>query len=108
GRASVYGKAGELVSEGKRVVALDPFYFGESKIAKRDWLFAILLAALGDRPLGIQASQVAATAKWLHTARRLGPATIVSVGQRSSLFSMVAAALEPDAIAGLEADSGAS
>ncbi|MSU51157.1 MAG: hypothetical protein EXS37_19060 [Opitutus sp.] len=102
GRSSVGAQARQWVDEGRRVVAIDPFFFGESKIANQAGLFAILVAALGERPLGIEASQVAATARWLHTIRGLGPVTVVSVGPRSSLFSLVAAALEPGAIAGLE------
>ena len=45
---------------------------------------------------------MAATARWLQTGRRLGPVTVESVGPRSSVFSLVAAALEPDAITALE------
>src|SRR5262249_40918834 len=102
GRSSVATQAARLLSEGKRVVAIDPFYFGESKVGKRDYLYALLLAAVGERPLGIQSSQVAAAARWLHNGRRFGPVTLISAGPRSSLFSLVAAALEPDAIAALE------
>jgi hypothetical protein len=102
GLAGAASHAGHLLGQGKRVVALDPFYFGESKIAKRDWLFAILIAALGERPLGLQASQVAAAARWLQTERRAGPATVVAIGPRSSLFGAIAAALEPQSIAALE------
>jgi dienelactone hydrolase len=102
GRSKAAMHVERLVKEGKRVVALDPFYFGESKIAKRDYLFAILIAALGERPLGLQASQVAAAARWLETERNLGPVSLVTVGPRSSLFGIIAAALEPESIAGVE------
>jgi len=102
GRSSVATQAAQLLAEGKRVVAIDPFYFGESKLGKRDYLYALLVAAIGERALGIQASQVAAAARWLRTGRRLGPVTLMSAGPRSSLFSLVAAALEPDAISALE------
>ena len=101
GRASLSGEARRLLAEGQRVVAVDPFYFGESKIEKRDWLFAILLAALGDRPLGIQASQVGAAVSWLR--REHGePVRIVAAGPRTSLIALVAAALDPEPIAGVE------
>src|SRR6185369_11753591 len=63
GRSSVAGQAAQFLAEGKRVVAIDPFYFGESKLGKRDFLFAILVAAEGERALGIQASQMAAAAR---------------------------------------------
>ena len=71
---------------------MDPFYFGESKISKRDFLFALLLSSVGDRPLGIQASQIAAIARWLKT-----PVSIQAFGPRSSLIASVAAALWKDA-----------
>ena len=95
GRAALATEARRLVTlEGRRVIAVDPFYFGESKIAKRDWLFALLISSVGDRPLGIQASQIAAVARWIGS-----PVTVESFGPRTSLIASVAAALEPRAIA---------
>ena len=62
GRTNVASEAVKFLGMGKRVVAVDPFYFGELKIPKRDYLYALLLAGVGERPLGLQASEVAATA----------------------------------------------
>jgi len=94
GRAALAAEARRLVDlEGRRVVAVDPFYFGESKITKRDWLFALLISSVGDRALGIQASQIAAVARWVGS-----PVTVESFGPRTSLIAEVAAALEPRAI----------
>jgi hypothetical protein len=94
GRAALTPEARRLVKqEGRRVIAVDPFYFGESKIAKRDWLFALLISSVGDRPLGIQASQVAAVARWSKSR-----VTVESFGPRTSLIAEVAAGLEPNAI----------
>jgi hypothetical protein len=91
GRAALAPEALRLVKqEGRRVIAVDPFYFGESKITKRDWLFALLISSVGDRPLGIQASQIAAVARWIKL-----PVTVESFGPRTSLIAVVAAALEP-------------
>lgn len=104
GRASAAAAAEieRLLAGGARVLAVDPFYFGESKVESRGYLFGLLLAAVGERPLGIQASQLAAVARWSQANHDTQPATIVAVGPRSSLFSLVAAALEPKAIAGAE------
>jgi hypothetical protein len=94
GRAALAAEARRLVEqEGRRVVAVDPFYFGESKIAKRDWLFALLVSSVGDRALGIQASQIAAVARWIKS-----PVVVESFGPRTSLIAAVAAALEPKLI----------
>jgi dienelactone hydrolase len=102
GRAAAAPRVRELLAAGHRVVAVDPFYFGESKIAGQPGLFAILVAALGERPLGIQAGQVAAVARWLADGRGLGPVGLVTEGPRTGLIGLVAAALEVDAISGLE------
>jgi hypothetical protein len=56
-------------------------------------LFALLISSVGDRPLGIQASQIAAVARWIKSR-----VTVESVGPRTSLIAAVAAALEPKAI----------
>jgi dienelactone hydrolase len=93
GRGALAREAQRLLSEGRRVIAVDPFYFGESRIAKRDFLFALLVSSIGDRPLGIQAGQIDAVARWLKT-----PVSIEAFGPRSSLIATVAAALNPRAI----------
>lgn len=91
GRASVAGQVRELVGKGSRVVAIDPFYFGESKIAQRDFLYALLVSAVGDRPLGIQSSQIVAIADW--AAEKFGqPVSLVATGERTSLMALTATA----------------
>jgi len=102
GRSSVGDLTQELLEAGNRVVAIDPFYFGESKIKNRDFLFALLVSAVGDRPLGIQAGQISAAARW--AAEQFGSARvrIVADGHRSSVIALVASALEDKAISGIE------
>jgi hypothetical protein len=94
--------AERLLAAGQRVLAVDPFYFGESKIAARDMLFALLVASVGERPLGIQASQLAAVARWSAGQHQGGPVAVVSVGPRTSVMALAAAALEEKAIGRLE------
>ena len=92
----------EWLDRGYRVIALDPFYLGESKIAERDFLHALQLSCVGDRPLGVQAAQIAAIARWAKGEFPGGPAHIVAVGPRTGLATLVASALEPLAIDGVE------
>ncbi|HEV3145526.1 MAG TPA: acetylxylan esterase [Gemmataceae bacterium] len=101
GRPALVDLAEKHLAAGHRVLAVDLFYFGECKIKQHDWLFAILLAAVGDRPLGLQAGQLQAVARWAEK-EFLHPAKIVAVGPRLSAAALVAAALEPKAIAGVE------
>jgi dienelactone hydrolase len=105
GYKSAISRIRQLLADGYRVLALDPFYVGGSKITKRDFLFALLVAAVGDRPLGLQASQLAAVARWLHSDRRLGPVALVACGEQLSLSALMAAALEQNAIERLEMTS---
>jgi dienelactone hydrolase len=98
GRQSAAAKAAELLSAGYRVIAVDPFYLGESKIAQRDFLFALLVAAVGDRPIGLQASQVAAVARWATALYATDSVTLIALGPRSSAMALIAGALEDKAI----------
>ncbi len=102
GRKEASGQAQELLARGNRVFVVDPFTLGESKIAEKEYLFALLIATVGDRPLGLQAGQLAAIARWAQAERKAGPVTIVADGRRASVMAIVAAALEGTAIAGLE------
>lgn len=99
GRAAVTDDIEKLLAAGQRVLAVDPLFFGESKIVARDWLWGLMLDTVGDRPLGVLASQVVAIARHAHNTDRSGrTVTLHSIGPRSSLFTLVAAALEPQAI----------
>ncbi len=96
GRAELGSEIRSLLDQNQRVVAIDPFYFGESRIETRDFLFALLVSALGERPLGIEASQVASVARWLK--QKYGAISVTAYGPRTSLITLVAAAVETDAI----------
>lgn len=92
-----------LVAEQTRVVAVDPFYFGESRISQRDFLYGLLVHAVGERCLGIQADQVAAVSRWLVSTNQSEPVTVHAVGRRTGLIALVAGVLENDAIAAVDA-----
>jgi hypothetical protein len=104
---------------------LDPLFFGQnmpdaapdsSKSGVR--AFAQLLAAVGQRPLGLEASQVTAVVRWLGQdldhgspsppfgretqSRPPPPVQIVTTGPRSETVAMVAASLEPALFSALE------
>ena len=102
GRKEAAGAVKARLDEGYRVFAADPFYVGESKVAERDYLFALLIAALGERPLGLQATEIAAVARWAVGERKAGPVTVFTDGPRTGVMALAAAAIETEAIAGLE------
>jgi hypothetical protein len=102
GRQSVAAEVEQLLAAGQRVLAVDPFYFGESKIRSHDSLFALLVAAVGDRLLGIQASQLGAVARWATAQFDESTPRLLAIGPRSSLIGLVAAGLEESAIGEVE------
>lgn len=101
GRGPLTEEAARQLKAGKRVCVVDLFYFGNARIAQKDFLFALLVAAVGERTLGIQTSQLAAVAIWLKETRR-APVKLVAHGPRHSLIALIAAALEPKAVAAAE------
>lgn len=101
GRTAAATQVEQLLKSGRRVLSVDPFYFGESKIAERDFLYGLLVAAVGERPLGIQAGQIAAISRWLAEEQQTGPVVVIAVGRRTGLGALVGAALETEAISGL-------
>jgi len=102
GRQSVSAEVERRLAAQQRVLVVDLFYLGESRIRTHDYLFALLVAAVGDRPLGIQSGQLAAIARWSQAVYSGEPASVVALGPRTSTIALVAAGLEPDAIGRLE------
>jgi dienelactone hydrolase len=102
GRAKHAAEIEKLLAAGHRVLAVDPFYFGESQIAQRGYLFQLLISAVGERPLGVEAGQIAAIARWLHAERQLRPVKLAAIGPRTSACALVTAALEIESIGRVE------
>ncbi len=96
GRAAAAADVVRLLAAGYRVIAADPVNLGESSL-QHGWLFCLFLAAVGDRPLGLQASQVTAIARWA-AAEYHAPVTVVGMGRRCCVAALVAADLEPRTI----------
>lgn len=106
GRKSVAAAVETELAAGRRVLAVDPWYFGECGMGSRDYLFALLISTIGDRPLGIQAGQISAIARWSREEFKSEPVRIVTVGPRSSAIALVATALELKAIGSVETRQG--
>jgi hypothetical protein len=122
GMASTVDDVSNDISRGQRVLVLDPLFFGENVPGGADRevpAFAQMLNSLGERPLGLEASQVAGVVQWLGKDLDHGSPTpltagaspvksvpavrIVTSGPRSETVAMVAAALEPELFVRLEA-----
>jgi len=100
GRAELAGRVDALVKDGARVLAVDPLLWGESRAKAQDpeFLFALFVAAVGERPLGIQAAELIAIARAERAKSPSRPVVLEAHGPRASAAALVAAALEPSAI----------
>lgn len=96
GRAKLAERAKALMNDGRRVVVVDLYGFGEAVPPSHVYLYGLLVGSIGERPLGIDCGQLAAVAKWRKAVDGKAP-TIEAVGARSGLIAIVFAALEPDA-----------
>ena len=101
GHKSMAARAAKLLEEGRRVVAVDLCDQGEM-VLQRNMLFPLLVAAVGERPLGVQAGQLAAVSRWLADDRGLAPLTLTAVGPRATTIALVAAAMDEKSVARLE------
>jgi dienelactone hydrolase len=96
GRREALAVVSDRVNRGEQVLALDPLFVGETipqKPDPTDW--ELLTATTGDRPLGIEAAQVIAAAKWLRGISGQRPVRLETSGIRSEIIGLIAAALEP-------------
>jgi dienelactone hydrolase len=115
--------AAEDVNRGRRVLVLDPLFFGENVPGTGERLnvpvFSQLLAGVGERPLGLEAAQVTGVVRWLAQDLDHGSPTphlpetspnvpitrvqVITSGPRSETVAMVAAAINPEFFSELEA-----
>jgi hypothetical protein len=124
GRASMTVEAGNDVDRGQRVLVLDPLLFGENIPGPEDDLsgYAQMLSTVGERPLGLQAAQVAAIARWLQAdsvdgsatpgsrvlaaSSAIAPPRVVTDGPRAETVALVSAAMVPELYSSIEVRHG--
>jgi len=93
-------EAGEAVSDrvnrGEQVLALDVVFNGVTVPQSPDPTdYEMIVASLGDRPLGLEVGQLIGAAKWLAQTSGQTTLRIETTGFRSQVVALVAAALEP-------------
>jgi len=100
GRKSAADQIASLLAAGQRVIAVDPFYLGESNLEreKRGYLFALLVSSVGERPLGVQARQLQQIARHLKASKQANKVSLQAIGPRTSLIALAAAATDEKAI----------
>jgi dienelactone hydrolase len=92
GRTTVVDQIESLLSKKSRVLAVDPFYLGESNLGKHGDRLALVVSSVGARPLGVQADQLRSVTRWATTRFGKPVEQVVANGPRISLAALVAAA----------------
>ena len=92
GKEQAKAIAAHAFEAGQHTFLISPFYFGKSKFERRDFLLALLVSTVGERPLGVQASQFRAIIDWI-AKEHSEPIDVVSEGIRHSMIVLVANAL---------------
>lgn len=92
--------AGREVSDranrGEQVLAADLLFTGDAASASPGPRgYAQMLAAMGDRPLGMEAAQLISLANWLKSANGAAKVRVEANGMRNQVAALVAAAAEP-------------
>jgi hypothetical protein len=98
GRASLASISSQQLAAGNRVLALDLFNFGETNLGKQDFLYSILVSALGERPLGVQTSQLAAISGWAMEEFGGQPVNFETLGPRTSTIALITSVLSTNRI----------
>jgi hypothetical protein len=104
-------EAGETVSDrvnrGEQVLALDVVFNGETVPQSPDPTdYEMIVASMGDRPLGLEVGQLIGAAKWLAQTSAQTTLRIETTGFRSQVVALVAAALEPRLFSDVVATGG--
>jgi dienelactone hydrolase len=97
GRKAAGQAVSDGVNRGEQVLALDLVFNGETVPQSPDPTdYELIVASMGERPLGLEVGQLIAAAKWL--ARTSGQARLrlEAAGMRSQVVALLAAALEPE------------
>jgi dienelactone hydrolase len=96
GRRALAAEVSDRLNRGEQVLALDLVFTGDAAPRKPEpYQYAQMFSTLGRRPLGIEAAQLIAAARWLREARRAPSIRLVSRGLRSQVTALAAKALEP-------------
>lgn len=97
GKKAAANEVSERLNRAEQVLAIDPLFIGDSIPSDPGPRgYTQMLRALGDRPLGIEAAQLIASARWLRQTLGAPSVRLESSGIRAQVISRVAAALEPE------------
>jgi len=83
----------QYLDRGEQVLALDLFFNGDLLPDRGSW--ELLTDSSGARPLGLEAAQLVAIARWLHSTTGK-PVQVETVGIRNQVIALTTAAIAPE------------
>jgi len=95
----------DRLERGEQVLLLDIVFTGEAA-PKRPGRFTSMLNSVGERPLGMEAAQLIALARWAKEYWHAPRLRVESTGLRSQMVSLIASALVPDLFSSVEIHGG--
>ena len=98
GRRTVVLQILQALVTGRRVLVADILDTGELQTA---WQYQMLMAAAGQRPLGVQVGQLSALIQWICRRYRTSSLHLQALGQLLPVVALTAAALEPKHLSSL-------
>jgi dienelactone hydrolase len=106
GKKEAQVEVADRVNRGEQVLAADLLFTGDTTPGEHGASsFAQMFSTIGERPLGLEAAQLAALAEWLGTNSE-GKVRVHASGIRSQMIALVAAALHPEIFANVEIRDG--
>ncbi len=94
------------LERGEQVLVVDLVGMGDAAPDQPFTLFAEMLAATGERPLGIEAAQLNGLARWAQHQWAPPHIRLEGTGIRSQVISLVASAVEPSLFSQIELHAG--
>jgi dienelactone hydrolase len=109
GKAALVESATEHLNRGEQVLALDLLFFGDAKPEKPAFAdYALILASCGRRPLGLEAAQLLAAARYFQKLFQAAALRLESTGMRSQVVALTAAAAESGVFSEVRTGEGVS
>ncbi len=94
------------LERGEQALVLDLLFTGEAAPPRHAELMAEMLAATGERPLGMEAAQLIGIIHWAQQTWAPQRVRLESDGIRSQMVSLIAAALQPQLFSTVEIHQG--
>jgi hypothetical protein len=95
----------DRVNRGEQVLALEPLFFGSTTPDDPDPAYwEMLVASNGERPLGLEVSELVAVAKSFRAGS--SKLRLETIGIRSQIVALAAAAIEPDLFSEVDSRGG--